>query len=96
MCRLGLRFSCSVFLNHCLPINIFSIVLSLSLDYTFTRVIFNLRWQKHVVEKIIDRLASLIASSKQSMVERERRKKESEARLDLLEHKVGKVCIYRM
>ncbi|CAG2231793.1 unnamed protein product [Mytilus edulis] len=36
------------------------------------------------------RLASLIASSKQSMVERERRKKESEARLDLLEHKVGK------
>lgn len=37
-------------------------------------------------------LASTIVSAKQSLVERERKTKEAEARLAFLEHKVNEVC----
>ncbi|CAG2254644.1 unnamed protein product [Mytilus edulis] len=56
------------------------------------KMVRHVRWQKHVVQKTIERLASKIAASKQTMEERDRQNKQ--AKLDKLEDKLNKVSLY--
>lgn len=58
--------------------------------------VHNFRWQRHVVHKMIERIASIIVTSKQTNDERERRVKEVEHRLSLLENKLKQVGIHRL
>ncbi|CAC5365948.1 unnamed protein product [Mytilus coruscus] len=52
------------------------------------KLITHVRWQKHVVQKMVERIASIFATSKQTKDERKRRIEEAENRLALLQNKL--------
>ncbi|XP_071150502.1 uncharacterized protein in xynA 3'region-like [Mytilus edulis] len=74
--------------------NLVEAITNMMLYILETKLVKHVSWQKHAVQNMMDVFASTIVSSKQSLVEREKKAKEAEARLAFLEHKVNKILAH--